>query len=304
MAQWIKKGLIFSVDDNFWWAKTYAYLPTPYVLDSNKIRLYFASYDENLFGRIGFLELDIKTGEISYITENPVLDLGSAGLFDDSGVSPSCILDVGDKLFLYYFGWQRVEQVPYMLFCGLAVSTDGGRSFKKFSRVPILDRTDKEPFLRSAVTVLKEDNTYRMWYVSGLDWIELNGTKYPTYLIRYAESSDGIKWSRENPICIQFEDDSEFGFGRPWVIKEDGLYKMWYSIRSKARPYRIGYAESGNGIDWTRKDEEAGIDVSQSGWDSEMICFPSIIKLGHTKYMFYNGNQHGRTGFGLAELTD
>jgi hypothetical protein len=143
-----------------------------------------------------------------------------------------------------------------------------------------------------------------MWYVSGLGWITLGETKYPTYVIRYAESADGVVWSADNPVCFNFKDDKEFGFGRPWVIKEKGIYKMWYSIRSRSSPYRIGYAESKNGVDWTRKDEETGIDVSEHGWDSEMICFPCIIRIGETKYMFYNGNQHGKTGFGLAELVD
>ncbi len=60
---------------------------------------------------------------------------------------------------------------------------------------------------------------------------------------------------------------------------------MWYSYRggvdyrtSLKTSYRIGYAQSEDGISWTRMDECAGIDVSAEGWDSEMIEYPHIIQ--------------------------
>jgi hypothetical protein len=77
---------------------------------------------------------------------------------------------------------------------------------------------------------------------------------------------------------------------------------MWYSIRSTTHPYRLGYAESTDGLHWIRKDDEVGIHTSSSGWDSEMICFPCVIDVAGQRYLFYNGNQHGKTGFGYAIL--
>ena len=64
--------------------------------------------------------------------------------------------------------------------------------------------------------------------------------------------------------------------------------------------YRIGYATSQNGDDWTRRDDEVGIDVSAEGWDSDMICYPCVIDHRGTRFMLYNGNAYGATGFGLA----
>jgi len=66
--------------------------------------------------------------------------------------------------------------------------------------------------------------------------------------------------------------------------------------------YRIGYAESSNGVDWKRKDNDVGIDVSPSGWDSEMIEFPYVFDNKDTRYMLYCGNGFGKTGFGYAIL--
>ena len=86
---------------------------------------------------------------------------------------------------------------------------------------------------------------------------------------------------------------------------------MWYAYRNarryrtdRRRSYRIGYAESEDGVRWHRLDDQAGIDVSDQGWDSEMICYPHVVVRAGKAYMFYNGNMFGATGFGYATLED
>jgi hypothetical protein len=189
-----------------------------------------------------------------------------------------------------------------MLFAGVAMET-GDHRFERLRPVPVLDRTVQEPFLRSATSILQEEGVFRAWYVSGLGWITVDGRRLPTYVVRYAESEDGLCWrSREEP-CIGFADDDEFGFGRPWVLHRTGEpYRMWYSIRSRTRPYRLGYAESEDGLTWQRRDEEVGLEPSAEGWDSEMICYPCVVDAAGARYLIYNGNQHGGTGFGCAVL--
>lgn len=309
--RWAKRGLIYVPSGDWWWSRSHAYVPTAEVLeDEGIIRVYFASWDENQIGRIGYVDLDIDDSKrILYLTKEPVLDIGEIGTFDDCGVGPSCVLNVGDKKYLYYYGFQRTEkEAVHMVFAGLAISDDGGKTFRRFSQVPILDRTPDEPFLRSSVSVIVEDGLCRMWYTSALKWFDLgvnplfSKTRYPIYVIRYTESADGIRWSGKSHICVDFKTDDEFGLGRPWVIKNDGVYRMWYSIRSKIRPYRIGYAESKDGLNWVRKDNEVGIEASETGWDSEMICYPCVVDVKDKRYMFYNGNRHGQSGFGYAEL--
>ena len=78
---------------------------------------------------------------------------------------------------------------------------------------------------------------------------------------------------------------------------------MWYSYRGNGdiATYRIGYADSPDGVNWTRRDEEAGITVAENGWDSEMICYPFIFDYKSERYMLYNGNAYGKTGFGIAK---
>lgn len=300
---WEKKGMIYSPENSFWWSRTHAYLPTVDIQNNKTIRVYFSSRDENQISRIGYTEFDIKDlKKILYTTPEPILDVGSFGAFDEFGVNPCCVINKGREKLLYYFGWQKSISHSYSVFCGLAISVDGGKTFERYSKVPILDRTNHEPFLRSSVSVIEDNGCYRMWYVSGFGWTEFNNKPCPTYNIRYSESKDGYLWESTDKICIKSESGDEFGFARPWVIKDGSIYRMWYSVRAKSNPYSIGYAESTDGLDWVRKDSIVGIKRSSEGWDSEMICFSCIYDLNGKRYMLYNGNKHGREGFGYAEL--
>lgn len=300
--KWRKLGLVYAPKGDLWWAKSYATIPTVDVLNEDVLRIYFASLDENRYGRIGYVDVDARNPtRVLYESPAPVLDLGAPGSFDDSGVNPSCVVKQGGEKYLYYIGWQRCERVPYMLFAGLAVDK-GNERFVKYSRTPVLDRTAAEPFTRSATSIIREDGIFKNWYVSAFDWVTVDSVVYPTYVIRYATSTNGFDWESSGDVCINFEDENEFGFGRPWVIRETDKYAMWYSIRSRTEPYRIGYAESDDGINWIRKDDEAGIERSESGWDSEMICYPCVVDANGKRFMFYNGNRHGSTGFGCAIL--
>jgi hypothetical protein len=167
----------------------------------------------------------------------------------------------------------------------------------------VLERSDAELFFRCGAYVLYEDGQFRMWYVAGSGWEQVGDAIKPVYEIRYMESADGIHWPDEGATCIRIERDNEHGFGKPCVIREGGKFRMFYSVRRRdVESYRLGYAESDDGLHWQRKDEGIGLDVSESGWDSEMICYSAVIPLHGRWYMFYNGNEFGRTGFGVAEL--
>ena len=301
--KWRKLGRVFVANGEYDWAQTHAYVPTPLLLDDKRIRVYAAFLDEQKVGRIGFVDVDANNPlKVLKVSKQPVLDIGDPGTFDDSGVTPIQIVRREGKIYMYYMGWQLGVKIRYFLFAGLAIGEDGGGAFKRYSRTPILDRTDNELFVRSALSILKDDDVYKTWYVSSGKWINIEDRLVPTYNIRYIESNDGIQYNGEGDVCLDLSNDDEYGFGRPQVIKEDNIYKMFYSIRTVSRGYRIGYAESRDGLNWVRKDNESGIDVSQTGWDSEMICFASIVDVNSKRYMFYNGNNYGETGFGVAKL--
>jgi hypothetical protein len=275
--------------------------PVAEYLGEDRFRLNFSCRDAESRSHIGFIELDLKPPfPILRIAEQPLLGPGEIGAFDDSGVSLSCIRLVDGKKYLYYLGWNLGVTVPWRNSIGLAIYDDATQVFVRHSQAPLLDRNDVDPFSVSYPFVLQDAGIYRMWYGSNLRWGRQQ--KDMAHLIKYAESGDAIHWKREGVIALQFRDDGEYAMSRPYVLKESGIYKMWYSYRGPS--YRIGYAESRDGVQWQRMDDVVGIDVSDSGWDSEMIEYPFVFDHAGRRYMFYNGNGYGRSGVGLAVLAD
>ena len=306
--KWIKKGLLITSNFGLEWMTTHAMIPFADHISRDSYRVYFGGRNSRNMSQIGYVEFDINHIEkILNITSEPVVSLGSLGSFDDSGVFPHWIVTFEGKKYLYYTGWMQGLRVPYYASIGLAVSQDGGKTFTKISRAPILERNDIDPYMMHSPCVLIENGVWRMWYSSCVGWKENDDSPKPRYHIKYAESFDGINWKRDGSVCIDFKSSEEWAIARPCVLKED-IYKMWYSYRNDKFTvggignYRIGYAESIDGIKWKRKDDQVGIDVSKSGWDSEMVGYAFVFKHNEGKYMLYNGNRYGKEGIGYAIL--
>lgn len=310
--KWIKKGLIFVPDKNYDWMVSHAQVPTVDKVSKDVLRVYFGTRDE--FNRTVTTYIEVQTDNpqnVLYVHNEPVLGLGELGCFDDSGAMPSCIVNHGGMKYLYYTGWNVGAMVTYRLSVGLAISNDDGRTFARLYDGPILDRTFSEPHWCAAPCVVAEDRTWRMWYLSCVKWEVYKGKPEPYYHVKYAESPDGINWDRRGTVCIDLKSSDEAAIARPCVIRVDSIYRMWYAHRgikdyrtNKAYSYRIGYAESTDGIGWIRKDEEVGIDRSEDGWDSTMIAYPYVYEHKGRRYMLYNGNGFGRSGFGYAILDE
>jgi hypothetical protein len=281
------------------WAVTHAALPVTEQLDTGTWTLYLALRDEQGRARIGRTRLTLDPRPaLAPLDSQPVLDLGVLGAFDDSGVVTSCLVTDGSRRLLYYTGWARGVTVPFYLAAGIAVSENDG-PFTRLSDGPLLDRNAVDPFLTASPFVTRDAGTWRMWYVSGSRWSSTAAGPRHDYHIRYAESDDGIAWQRRGTVCIDYAAGTdEHAFGRPHVLKHDDGYAMWYSVRGQG--YVIGYAESGDGVTWTRRDDAGGLLPSPDGWDGEMVEYPWVFEHAGARYMLYNGNGYGRSGVGLA----
>ena len=307
--KWIKKGFIFKPDGSKQWAFSHAQVPLAQTISHDRVRLYYGTRDAHNRTRTSYVEVSADNPkDILYVHPNPILELGAPGAFDDSGIMPSDIIEHNGKIYFYYVGWNTANTARYRTALGLAISEDGGKSFHKVSDGPIMDRNIVDPISVSCQSVIIEDGIWKAWYMSYTKWEEIHGKMEPFYHIKYAESTDGIHWIRTGQVCIPLNND-EGGIACPCVIKKNGLYHMWYSTRKKrnyrkdpSQSYRIGYAQSKDGIQWKRMDKLVGITVSEQGWDSEMIAYPFVLTNGTRTYMFYNGNGFGKAGFGYAEL--
>lgn len=304
--RWRKLGLVYRPDGNAWWARTHATAPTPLVVSDDVIRIYMACRDDHGIGRVGCVEVSAHDPtRVLRVGREPVLDVGRPGTFDDNGVMATSVISGADgRFFLYYVGFELSAHIRYRLLAGLATSDDG-LHFTRVKETPILERSPDELYVRGGSHVRYEGGRYRMWYCAGSQWIDLGGKQMPVYDLRYIESSDGIQWPAQGKVILPISADDEHGFGRPWVHRTDRAWEFFYSVRRKSlRAYRIGYATSNDGVTWHRRDSEVGLDTSAGSWDSEVVCYAAPVTISGRTWLFYNGNNFGEAGFGLAVRED
>lgn len=315
MFKWEKMGNVFAPGGlpDVSWMQEYAQSPSAVVFD-DRVRVYFCtrpkpSPDGMYLSHIAYVDLDRKDLlHVVNVCKEPVLRLGARGTFDEFGTYPVSVIRNGDEIRVYYAGVTRCKSVPFNAAIGVATSRDGGESFKRIGEGPVLSYSPDEPFLLGSPRIRKFGSQWHLWYVSGKRWLEKNGKLDPVYKIRMASSSDGFDWVK----CGRDLLEDRLGVNEcqacPDVLYRDGFFHMFFSYRfphnyhSKEGGYRIGYAFSKDMAVWRRRDELAGMEVSESGWDSQMVNYPHVFMLGDETYMLYQGNGMGRTGFGLAKL--
>jgi len=302
--KWIKKGLIYCPDSTTNWMNNTVLTPQPFLLTDETIRLYASFRDKEGVGRIGFLDLHAKNPKrILKISKDPVLDIGGLGQFNDNGIILGDVIRVNNLIYMYYVAFQHVEKIKFYAFSGLAISDDNGHTFQHHSRVPVMDRAEEGIFGRCIHTVIKDHDKFRVWYSVIYSWTYINNVPYPTYDIKYIESRDGIHFGDAGTQCLKCN-QNEYRIGRPKVRILDDRYEMRYTSDTYSKEYIAGYAESSDGINWIRKDELSDLARPQSGFDSEMACYPVVLETKYGTYMFYSGNGMGKTGVGYQELVN
>ncbi|MEI6206726.1 MAG: hypothetical protein WCP20_08090 [Desulfuromonadales bacterium] len=302
--KWEKKGLIYCPDGSMAWARHTALQPTPLQISEDIIRVFLGFRDDAGIGRVGYVDVRADDPQVVMrVSGQPCLDIGVPGAFDENGVIPCAVVRRNDGIYLYYAGYQLGHKVRFIAFSGLAVSTDGGQTFTRHSQAPIIDRSDGELLFRAIHSIMYDEGRWKAWYGAGSEFLAGAQKTLPCYNIRYMESDDGITFPRNGKVVIDIRDD-EHRVGRPYVIKTDNRYRMFFGAGSETDPYRLAYAESLDGIHWTRKDDQVGMVLSSEGWDSQMMAYPAVVSCNNKVYLFYNGNDYGKTGFGYAELVE
>ncbi len=298
--RWRKLGRVFAPDGSVPWMRTHAANPVPEPLDGPRLRVYFGSRDADNRSHVSWADIDLTAGRATVlgVADEPVVAPGPTGTFDDSGTSVGCLVRDGDRTLLYYLGWNLGVTVPWRNSVGLAVRDRPGGRFEKASLAPLVDRSPADPYTLSYPCVVRDGRGWRMWYGSNLAWGQAQADM--DHVIKYAESDDGRVWRRDGATALGFVRPGEYALCRPWVVADGPVDRMWYAYRGDH--YRIGYAESADGRRWERQDHRVGIGTSADGWDAEMVCYPCVFDHGGHRYMMYNGNGYGRTGFGLAVL--
>lgn len=298
-----KSGFIYCPQGEHDWEINTFMTPHAMLIKPGVIRIWGGVRDAQGVSRIKYIDVDEHDpSKILYVQDKPALDVGQPGCFDDNGVILGDIIPVDGKLYLYYVGFQKVEKVKFHAFSGLAISTDGGETFERYSQAPILDRTNHGRFGRCIHTMLHEDGIFKCYYAVIDDWKYINNIPYPVYNIWYLESEDGINFKNvDDTLCVDCM-NNEYRIGRPKVYKIDGGYEMYYTRDLEPKEYLAGYALSKDGIHWDRCDEKLPLIKSGDDWDRSEACYPVKLITDTEKYLFYNGNGMGRDGFGFMRL--
>ena len=317
--KWKKLGKLFDPTQHALplGCEQFAQSPQALLLEDG-VRIYFSTRKKDpvvagkYLSHVCYVDFDRSMRRIIGIAGEQVISLGALGCFDEHGIFPMHVFRHEDRILAYPSGWTRRASVSVDTGIGLAESHDGGRTFQRLGEGPVLGATLHEPFLVGDPFVRHESGLFHMWYIFGTTWRKFDPDQAPdrTYKIGHATSPDGVQWTPDGGKRIVEDvlgaDESQ---ALPTVVKIADRYHMYFCYResfdfrrTRGRGYRIGHAYSDDLATWTRADDAMNIDVSEGDWDSDMLCYPHVFQCDGKTYMLYNGNEFGRTGFGLAVL--
>jgi hypothetical protein len=302
---WKKLGQIYTLKESGRHPKliSHASNPLPVQLEGDIYRIFFSGRDESNRSSVGAVDIDLINRKVVNEHYFPFFEFGPEGSFFADGVSIGNCYEVNGVRYMLFMGWQNaIKGRHWRGDIGRLIVTPEA-TLKLDSSMPFMGCDSIDPISLSYPWVhMTSSGEFDMWYGSTLAWDAGNGEML--HVIQHAHSDDGHHWRRSG-LSVPYEIGYAQAFSRPTVVKAGGIYEMWFSYRSgSGEKYRIGYATSEDGLIWDLKLDGAGISVSSDGWDSEMIEYPFVLDHSGRRYMFYNGNQYGKTGFGLAVLDE
>ena len=141
--------------------------------------------------------------------------------------------------------------------------------------------------------IQEPDGLFRMWYFA------FNTERRPDQLdvggYCYAESRDGIHWTRENdsrPVLIAgrrgaFDDRMVL---HPAAVRDDdGILHLWYNGVGPIGSFRVGHATSRDGIHWERQNQgNPVLEPSQVGDFEEDYVYNVHVRLADGRFQMWD----------------
>ncbi|SDY41830.1 hypothetical protein SAMN05444004_101399 [Jannaschia faecimaris] len=300
MAIWSKQGQIYTPSGRHPKLRTHAANPLALHLHDDVFRVFYSGRDAYNRSSVGAVDIDILMRQVVCDHPAPFFLHGPEGSFFADGVSIGCVFDAGALRRMLFMAWQRPEGGHWRGDIGsLLVTPELTLALEKDT--PFLASDAMDPISLSYPWVRRIGDQFRMWYGTTVTWDV--GNSEMLHVIAQAVSQDGTRWTRMGQ-AVPHEIGVAQAFSRPTVVKRGDRLQMWFSYRNgNGQTYRIGSAfSSDDGANWQLALDASGIDVSETGWDSDMICYPYVFEHAGQVWMLYNGNGYGATGFGLAVL--
>lgn len=303
--RWKKLGQLYVPRESGQHPKliSHAANPLPVHMAGDVYRIFFSGRDDQNRSSVGAVDVDIVQRKVITEYHAPFFEHGPLDSFYADGVSIGNCYEANGIRYMLFMGWQSPPGKHWRGDIGRLIVTPE-LALKLEGEDVFMGSDSTDPISLSYPWVqARPSGGFDMWYGSTLTWDAGNGEML--HVIQHAISKDGFTWDRKG-LAVPYELGVAQAFSRPSVvISEIGNFEMWFSFRSSAgEKYRIGYAFSQDGKKWILDLNKAGIDISSRGWDSEMIEYPFVFDHNNARYMLYNGNGYGKTGFGLAVLDE
>lgn len=241
---------------------------------------------------------------------NPVLDTGTPGSWDDISIGYSYVIDIDTDYHMWYSGY--CEEYGLGRSCiGHAISENGIEWIKDTLSNPVIEWGPIDSWNSQSVTpgpVIIQGDTIKMWYCGG----DYNYTQ-----TGLATSTDGITWtlyddssttlppySTSDPVLFpglagSFDDQCAVATS---ILLEGDLYRMWY-LGYNGLKYRTGYATSSDGIHWIKDSINNPVlkEGPPGSWDDIGILQVQVIHSDENYKMWYEGwgdnYSSSRTGY-------
>ena len=262
------------------------YVTTPTVLYDGKI---FRMWYQGGFSGVTSIGYATSNDGVKWVKHGaPVLTPGADGAWDDSAVSLGSVITNGTTFQMWYVGSNATTFAGGAV--GVATSTDG-INWVKYAGNPILTSSvsgyDQRYVARP--NVIKLLLNYNMWYTGR------NAATPKVNKILYATSFDGIHWTKwPTPVLLpatNFNAWDSYGVYGPAVIYTNQSFVLWYSgLNQNLVGPAIGFATAPEGATWTRASNNPILSPGPQGtWDSAGVEQPSVVQVGSTYMMYYDG---------------
>jgi hypothetical protein len=318
MIELRNKRMIFSTKGRLWRGNQMLFAQSPQTLVlEDSLRIYFSTRlieeDKQYLSHIAYVEFD-ENFSIKATSDKEVIGLGKLGTFDEHGIFPLHVFTEKNRVLGYIGGWNRKKSVSVDGAIGLSISMNNGITFSRLGDGPIIDASLNEPFLIGDPFVIKRENVFHMWYIRGTKWIEDPNTSRDEriYKIAHAVSPDGISWTKdkESSQIVPDKIGLDEAQAMPSVIKINQTYFLFYCYRNvfdfRTNPsngYKLGCVRSENLHDWEPEEIVQESSSMNELWDQDMQCYPHVFTWKNKHFIAYNGNNFGREGFGVAEIS-
>jgi len=221
--------------------------------------------------------------EYRFNSSNPLL-IGEE-IYESRGVFSPSIVSKDGTLFMWYTSENDEKRT-----ISVATSLDG-ISWTRYANNPII-------FPDTSNQIICEKNVhdpeviynqvlskFQMWYAVNC---EPASTGVPRYWIKYAESNDGYNWTpRQSPVLSPLAAWEIEGIANITVWQDNYLYKMIYIGRNTSGQWKFGYAESFDGLSWTKSPDNPTFYPTKS-WELDNIGSPDIIKWNSVYDLYYH----------------